>query len=254
MKAELYTNCSLVRVPIKAGQDEYYLPQNVEWASRKIDRMVICAPVRACTDPMDGTTAVLNKSDLINCYINLYDENNREIMHDVSVEQILSCNNHPLRVDAKLNLSLCRLYFTEAPEEDGTLLIYVYYQTRTEDNFDVPSRSVTAKFVLEANEEISFRTIIDLYVHALPDRVKWIICWAGQEYPAWITLRDHQLTYQMANIHSELCLPWIANQSVRPTDMQVAPFYLNDLDVDFDNSYIREAAGDGSKQLITFLY
>lgn len=252
MKAELYTNCSLLRLPIKAGESEYYLPQNVEWAQRKIDRLVICAPANACTDPMDGTTPVMTASDLADCYLNLYNAENRELMHDVSYEQVLHANNNGLRIDDKLNLSQCRIYFTQAPAADATLLIYVYYQTRTEEYFDLPQRSMTVAFPLAANEEISFRKLIDYSIHALPSTVKGMICWDATNNPAWITLRDHDLTYQMSNIHSELARPDMNAGSA--ADSQAALFLLNDLDIDFDYSRIREAAGQASTQKITFLY
>ena len=252
MKTELYTNCSLLRLPIKNGVDEYYLPQNVEWASRKIDRMVICAPANACTDPMDGSTPVLTAADLADCYVNLYNADNRELMHDVSFEQVLHVNNHALRVDDKLNLSLCRIYFTTPPTADATLLLYVFFQTREEEYFDMPTRSTTVVFPLQANEEIKFRDIIDYYMHAIPDTVKGMICWNAATDPAWITLRDHDLTYQMSNIHSEMARPDMNGGT--SADSQAAVFLLNDLDIDFDYSNIREAAGQASTQKITFLY
>ena len=251
MKAELYTNVALVRVPIKAGQDEYYLPQNVDWAQQKIDKMVVCAPVVGCIDPVDGITPVAQDTDIADLYINLYDADNREIMHDVSVENIVHVNNNVLRVDAALNLSLCRIYFTTSPAQDMTLLLYVYYQTRTEDYYELPNKSVTAVFDLAANEEKSFRDIINTYVHALPAKIRGIIVWTSSE-PVWITLRDYAYTYQMANIHSDLCRPDMAAASA--WDTQAALFLLNDLDIDFDYSHIREAAGQQTTQKITFLY
>ena len=252
MKTELYTNCSLVRVQIKSGETEYYLPQNVEWAQRKIDRLVICAPANACTDPMDGTTPVMTASDLADCYLNLYNAENRELMHDVSFEQVLHLNNHGLRIDDKLNLSQCRIYFTTPPAADATLLLYVFYQTRTEDYFDLPQHSTTVVFPLAANEQKSFQDIIDYYMHAIPTTVKGIICWDAINNPAWITLRDYDLTYQMLNIHSELARPDMNGGTAAGS--QAALFLLNDLDIEYNNSYIREAAGQSSTQKITFLY
>ena len=251
MKAELYTNVALVRVPIKAGTDEYYLPQNVDWAKQKIDKMVLCAPVAACTDPIDGVTPVATAADIADMYINLYDANNREIMHDVSVENIVHVNNNVLRVDAALNLSLCRLYFTTSPAQDMTLLLYVYYQTRTEEYYELPNKSVTAIFDLAANEEKSLREIINTYVHALPEKIQGIIVWTYNE-PIWITLRDYAYTYQMANIHSELARPDMGASDA--WDTQAALFLVNDLDIDFEYSHVREAAGQATTQKITFLY
>jgi hypothetical protein len=251
MKTELYTNCSLVRVPIKAGVDEYYLPQNVDWANRKIDRMIICAPQTACTDPIDGVTPVLGATDIQDLYISLYDVNNHEIMHDVAWEQISHRNNNTLRVDAQLNLSQCRLYFTTAPAADATLLIYVYYGTRTEDYYDLPKKSVTARFDLDADQEMTFQEVINTYVHALPATLKGIICWDAYNTPLFITLRDYTYTYQMANVCSELMRP---DLNAGATGSQAALFFLNDLDIDFDYSHVRNAQNQAVSVMITFLY
>lgn len=252
MKTSIYTNCSLVRVPIKAGETEYYLPQNVDWAAKKIDKLLIVASSTACTDPMDGVTPVMTASDLADCYVTLNDGDNREIMHDVSFENILHYNNNVITVDAVLNLSLCKLNFTTAPVADATLLLYAFYETREEEYYEQPKKSVNFRFPLQPNQEMSFRDIINYCIHAIPSTVKGIICWNAVSDPVWITLRDHELTYQMANIHSELCRPDINGGTADHS--QAAIFYLNDLDIDFDYSRIREAAGKVSEQRLTFLF
>lgn len=253
MKSKILKNVSLVRLAIKQGVTEYYLPQNVDWAGKHIDDMIIVMPQLPCVDPMDGVTPVLSVSAATDIYITLYDKDNRELMHNVSYENLVHVNNNILGVDAVLNLSLCKLSLMTAPEDDYTLLIYVTYGSREEDITDVPRRSVTAEFGLAANEEISLRQVIHDYVHALPTTIKGIICWNAPQNPAWITLRDKELTYQMSNILTELCRPQ-SNQSRAAYDTQAALFLTDSLDVDFDNSYIREAAGQQSTQQITFLY
>lgn len=252
MRAELYRNCSLVRVPIKAGQEEYYLPQNVEWAKKKIDKMVIVAPDSSCVDPMDGITPVLGLTDIADLYVNLYDKDNRELMHDVSYENVLHRNNNGLRVDAVLNLNLCKLYFTQAPVADATLLLYVYYQTNEQEFAELPRKSVTVEFPLAADEEKSFKEIINQYVHALPAKIQGVVCWNAVSAPCWLTLRDTKLTYQMANIHSELCRPDMNGGTA--ADSQAALFLLDNLDIDFDYSNIRNAESAANVQKITFYF
>lgn len=252
MKTRLYTNCSLVRVPIKAGTDEYYLPTNVEWASRKIDRLMIVAPTTPCVDPVDGVTPVLDAANIADLYITLYDADNREIMHDVSYENVLHMNNNILDVDAQLNLSLCKLTFTSTPAYDATLLIYVFYGTREEEYYDLPKNSITCTFELQPYQEMSFRDIIEYAIHSLSSTVKGIICWKAIDHPVWVSLRDHELTYQMLNIHSELMRPDMSYGA--PYQDQAALFLMNDLNIDFDYSRIIEAAGITSKQVITFLF
>ena len=249
MKTDIYTNCSLVRVPIKAGVSEYSFPQNVDWAERVVNRIAVCCPQAAVNDPVDGVTPVLSASDVKDLFFTLYDDKNNEIMHDVSYEQILHLNNAPLRIDAKLNLSLCRLAFTSAPAQDYTLLLYVFFQTRTEDYFDAPRKNVSVTFDLDADEQISLQEIINTYVHALPARIKGMIFWNAETDPSWITLRDYQQTYRMTNIHSEMARP-----DMQGAIAQANVFWLNDLDIDFDNSYIRNAQSSQNTQKITFFF
>lgn len=254
MKTALYTNCALVRIPIKSGEDRYYLPQNVDWANTKIEKLVICAPDQACIDPIDGQTPVMTASNLnaLDCYFTLYDSDNNEIMHDVSAVNLLHRNNNGLDLNVKLNLAQCSFKFMAMPAQDYTLLLYVYYGTREEEYFEAPKKSVTVQFPLDAAEELSFQYIINQYAHALPAKIKGIVVWSGVGSPSWITLRDYTLTYQMANIHSEMMRPDMNGGSAY--DSQAAVFYLNDLDIDFDYSSIREAAGTPSTQTITFLF
>ena len=253
MKTELYTNCSLVRVPIKTGVTDYYFPQNVDWAGKRVDKIVVCAPQNACTDPVDGVTPVLTLPNLDNLYFSITtEESNIETMHDVSYEQLLHRNNNPLRVDGVVNLALSRLYFTQAPASDATLLLYVFWQTRTEEDYDLPKRSMSVNVPLNANQELSFRDIINFAIHALPDTVKGVIMWDAETSPVYVTLRDHQLTYMMTDIHSEMMRADMLAQDA--FDTQAALFMLNDLDIDFDYSRIREAAGQNTMQRITFLY
>lgn len=252
MKTKLYTNCSLVRVGIKTGVTDYQFPQNVEWAGQKIDRLVIVAPDSTSLDPVDGVTPCLDRNTIQDLFLSLYDKDNNELMHDVSWEQLSHRNNHALAINAVLNLSLCKLSLMQAPATDSTLLMYVFYQTRTEDYYDLPKRSVTVQFPLEANQELSFRDVIEFYVHSLPGTIKGIICHGAEGAPCWISLRDHDLTYQMVNIHSELMRDWMQNGAAE--DNQCAPFLLNDLDIDFDYSRIRNAENASNWQVITFLY
>ena len=252
MKAELYTNCSLVRVPIHAGEDKVYLPQNVDWAAQKIEKMLILAPTNPCTDPIDGITPVMTTTDLTDCYINLYDADGNELMHDVLVENILHINNNPLYVNGKIDISLSFLSFNTAPATDATLLLYVFYGTREEEYAELPKRSVTVEFPLDADEKKSFQEIINTYVHALPSTIKGIICWNAISAPAYITLRDTKLTYQMANVHSELMRPDTNGHTAY--DTQAALFLTNDLDIDFEYSDIRNATSTPNTQKITFLF
>lgn len=251
MKTELYTNCSLVRIPIKAGVTEYHFPMNVDWAKRKIDKMLFLQPLSQCLDPVDGVSNVTT-TGVNNAFVDLYSADGREIVHNVSAGQMTNTDNNALTIDAQLDLQLCRLFYTVAPTADQTLLVYVFYGTRTEEYYDLPKKSVTAVFPLQANEQKSFQEIINDYVRALPGRIQGIVAW-NTTAAAYITLRDRALTYMMTDIHTDLCRH--STRSPYPHSYaQKQPFLLNDLDIDFDNSFIREARGINGTQTITFYF
>lgn len=254
MKTELYTNVSLVRIPIKTGVSEYHLPQNVEWAGKHIDKLLIVAPNKAgVIDPIDGQTPVMRDyGDFSDMYIQLYDQNDRELMRDVIMAQLLYTNNNPLYVNATLNLPLCRLYFNKPPQSDCTLLMYAFYGTRTEEYYDLPKKSITVTFPMAADEQMTLQEVINTYAHALPAKIQGIICWDAEDNPAYLSLRDYKLTYQMANIYTGLCRPQTLAAAAFGTQTDL--FLLNDLDINFDYSYIRNAKSAPSVQKITFLY
>lgn len=254
MKTNLYRNIDLLRINVKAGVNEYYFPQNVDWAAKKVDRIAICAPEAACVDPMDGQTPVMTLADLAaaDCYVDIYSADQREILHAVSAENILHLNNHPLYLNSKLDLSLCCLYFKTAPVQDMTLLLYVYHDNKCVENPDMPSRSVTVLFPLQAGEEINFRKIINTYVHALPATIKGVSFWGADQAPAYMTLRDHKLTYILQNLHSELARPMMNGGGA--VDTQINGMLLDNIDIDFEYSHIRNCGANDNNYKITFWY
>lgn len=252
MKQTLYKNISLLRIPIKAGVSEYYFPQNVNWADKIVERIVVCIPKTACLDPMDGTTNVLTTSDYTDLYFDITSSDQKELMHAVSAEQILHINNNPIMLNSKLDLRLCRLYFTTAPAADYTLLLYVYYENREGETNDLPENSITVEFPLAAREEINLQQLITTYIHALPSKVKGVLFWNAITAPAYFTLRDYKLTYILQDLHSELARPNMNNGAAY--NSQVAPMLFDNIDINFQYSHIRNAENQANTQKITFLY
>lgn len=252
MKTTLYKNIELVRIPVKAGISEYYFPQNVSWADKCIERIVPVIPNQACVDPMDGVTPVMDKSLYKDLFFNIYSADQNELFHAVSLEQIVHDNNNPLCLNSKLDLSLCSLYFTDAPATDCTLLLYVYWGNKEVETDDLPERSVTVEFTLQAGEEINFQDIIQQYIHALPAKVKGVLFWNAKTSPAYFTLRDYKLTYMLQNLHSELAMPQMNYGAAY--DTQFAPMLFDSIDINFQYSHIRNCGASAAVQRITILY
>lgn len=242
----------MVRIAVKQGVSEYYLPQNVDWAGRKIERLAVVIPQTPCVDPYDGTTPVMDTSLYKDLFFNIYSADQKELLYAVSAEQLMHTQNNPLYLNSALDLSLCRLYFTSVPTADCTLLLYVYYGSKTIDTTDMPERSITVDFELQAGEEINFQKIIATYVHALPAKVRGILVWSAVSSPAYITLRDYKQTYVLNNLHSELARPNMNGGTA--FDTQAAPMLLDNLDINFQYSHIRNCGSSAAVQRITILY
>lgn len=253
MNARLHKNIDVVRIPVKTGVAEYYLPQNVAWADQVIDQLIVVAPDIAGTiDPMDGVSVVIDRASIGNLFFNLYSKDEVELTHDLSFEQIAHTNNYALPVNAALSLQLSKLYFTEAPQADGTLLLYVVYGSKEREDYEAPKNSVTVTFDMQPNEQLSLRDIMHLYIVEIPEKLRGIIAWTGTTAPAYITLRDYSLTYNIREAHTELMRPDMNGGTAQ--DSQAALFYTDSLDIDFDYSHIRNAQNAPVTQVFTFLY
>lgn len=253
MKTTIHRNIDLVQLNLVAGVADYYLPKNVAWAGKKLEQLIICAPATACASPIDGVTPVLTRSAIQDCYISLYDADGREIVRDLSYEQLLHTNNERVRIDRVLNLELCRVRFTTPPATAASLLLYAVYGSEEVEDYELPHNSVATRFTLYAGSEISFREIINLYIHALPSRVKSITFYDADQNPAYLVMRDHQLTYSIANLHSEMARPQVYTGATAES-VQKHTLYLDDVDIDFDYSRIYNPTASDNIQTIEFGY
>lgn len=254
MQAKLLKNIDVVQINIQAGVDEYYLPKNVDWNGKRIDRMALVTAPTAGTmfSPIDGTTPVLTMSDIKNLYIDLYTGEDKELAHEMSAEQIHYTNNHPFAPDAIISLDLSRMYFTTTPEADGCILLYFFYDGVDVLDYDPSSRNVTIVFPLEAGKQITFTEMISRYIHADYHNVRGIKVWGAEDAPAYITLRDFELKHVMSSVYTGLFRPQMSGTFAR--NIQIAPAYIDAMDIDFDYSNIRNATDADQMQKITLEY
>lgn len=252
MKAELSKNIDLVQINVKAGVDEYTLPRNVDWAKQKIDRLVVVAPTASMLSPIDGTTAVMTAAQISDLYFDLYASSDKEIATGLHYSQLLHTNNHPVRVDSALSLQLSRLYFTTSPQTSGCLLLYVFWGGKTVEDYDMPRRSKTIEVELAANEEKKLREIIDRTIYADGNKVRGLEIYGGEVKPTYLTLRDKEHTYIINSLYSGLCRPQLQGASAAATQKNM--FLLDEQNIDFENSFIRNAVNQANTQYITIYY
>lgn len=248
---QLYNNIDLVQINIKAGVEEYYLPKNVNWRERTIDKIVLCLAEDGITtlSPIDGQTVVL--SAVSNLYFDLYAADDTQIARNLYFEELLHTNNHIQPLGVQLSLNLSRLYFTVPPEADGCILLYVYYGTKIKD-YEPTTKNVTVDVPLAANGKMSLQDIVDNYIMLQPETIKGIYVWYADEKPVYITLRDKDLKRSLNYIYGELCRPPM--QGATAAETQLSELRFDGLNIDMLNSYIQNGQNTAITSKITFNY
>lgn len=247
---ELINNIDIVQINTKQGTDEYYFPKNVNWRERKIDKILLALPDTTLLSPIDGQTNVLTKSQVSNLYFDLFSADDHQIARNLAYTNILSDNNHPLRIGECLSLNLSRLYFTTTDIPTGCLLLYIYYGTKESD--EIPTtKSITVKVDLAANGRLSLQDIVDNYIHIQPNKVKGVMVWDRQN-PCYLTLRNQRNDRVLNNVLSTLCAPPL--QGTDASNTQAFPFRLDNIDIDMLNSFVQNATDSDIVQTITFNY
>ena len=251
-KVYLTQNVALLQINVKQGVDEYYLAKNVDWQRRKIDRIVLYVPQAAgLLSPIDRQ-AILDRSAIDNLYLDLYGIDEHTICNGMSYTDILYTNNHPFKIDQELQFNLSRLYFTQTPVTSGALLMYIFYEGATQYDYEMPARSITIEFPMAADERITFTQLINTYLHAPGENVKGIAFWHTDTNQAFVTLRDHQNTYVIDRLATELCRPLMVGTDAEAT--QIHPMLLNDIDIDFDYSNILNGTAGAITVTMTIYY
>lgn len=255
----LANNIDIVQINIKQGVEEYYLPKNVNWRDKVVDKIVLAlAPPKGTTlSPIDGQTVVLRYTDIQNLYFDFYASDDSQIVRNLSFEQILHTNNNVLPIGQALSLNLSRLYFTNGPQTDGCILLYVFYEGKetAPQTGPVSNQSVTVGVRLAANGKMSLQDIVDNYIYMQPHNVKGIYLWDWDTVPVYLTLRYADNIHVLNSILSSLCRPplWNGNPG-SGEDVQAHPLALDNINIDMLNSFVQNAQNAAVEVKITFLY
>lgn len=272
MKLQIYKNIDIVQINVKRGVSEYFLPQNVDWADKVVEKIVLYTsvlPEDRHTSPIDGINEIYSHEDVPNIYFDFYNQDELELAHNLSAQSIVWSNNQPVELNSKISLKLSRMFFSQPPVVDGCVLLYVFWGNKTVETEDLPQNSVTISFEMEDGQDIPLSQVIDTYIHAQGKKLKGINFWGGASMwneGLFITLRDYNYVNPIVNmLPLAMCRPmmsvdtdtfvlpyWTVSQLV-----QVNSLYLDDADIDFDNSFIHKssnASGIAGRVTITFLY
>lgn len=251
-----YKNISLCQINVKTGQQDYYLPKNANWWGKVVEKVVIYnVPQQlSVVSPVDGQN-IASGNDLIDLYLDFFNEEGQNIMHNVHAYQLSAVNNYPAEIKQKLSFELCRLHFTSAPQKDMAVMLYVFYET-DEQPVEEPKENVTIRFSLANGQRSSFADIIEKYMYARNKGVHSIAIWNGV-YPdgfhtGFITLRDKSGEFAHEDLPCYFFRPVEISALGDPILTHRIP--LNVVEIDFNNSYLFNTTGTKQDYIITFYY
>lgn len=264
---KLNKNIDVVQINVKAGVREYYLPKNVDWADKVVERIVVygATPELDEFSPVDGVTKILDCELLSNLYFDLYDSTAIEITQNLNAQNLFYTNNNPVEINSQLSLQLSRIFFAEESKDDGCLLLFIVYGSKDVENYDDPQRSVTVEFEVPANSEVSLADVIDTYIYAQGKTVKGIQFWGGITAGSglFVTLRNSDYHTIVNRLALNMCRPPMSadyfdlGSDISAERVQANPMYFDNEDIDFANSTIQNTHEQGlkpSKVTLTFLY
>ena len=270
MKLQLYKNIDVVQIDIKQGVSEYFLPQNVDWAEQKIDKIVVYGVDMASPEevsPIDGINPLISQELLSSAYLDLYNKDGAQIGYAISANNIKHTCNYPIEINSKISLQTSKLVFTQTPEQDYCLLMYVFWNTAVVETDDLPNHSVTVYFPIGYGEEICLANVIDTYIHSQSKKVKGMYFWSLPNRTIFITLRDYNYKTIVKLLPGAMCRPpmgvpeYAQGEStvVQSQLIQTETMYLDCEDVDFENSFVfnsdfRVNPTRKNTVTITFLY
>lgn len=251
MKLQLYKNIDVVQINIKAGVTEYYFPKNVDWAGRKIDKLVAYGVSfeggsSLLVSPIDGITPLISKDLVSHAYFDLYDANNVPIGYSVSANNISDTCNYPLEINSAISLQQSKLVFTQAPDQDCCLLIYVFWDTKLLDVENLANHSITINFQMNPLEEKCLADVIDTYIYSQSKKVKGMYVWSLPSRRFFITLRDYNKKTVVKLLPGSMCKPPMGvpdsaiddDVLIQAQSVQAEPMYLDCADIDFENSFV----------------
>lgn len=232
---KLVNNIDVFQLDIKSDVLEYYFPLNVPWNLRVVDKILVsfANDHEDEISPIDRSSRLLRYDEVDNLFLDIYNSDDIQILRNCTVDNIMTTNNNPVIINQQLTLNLCRFYFTSAPKIEGSILVYVMYGSKTEDYYPA-CKSLTVDINLLPISSISLMDIVDNYIHMQPKKVKGIYVW--DEDPCFISLRSKDNRVTLNNIPTTLCRPPMSEGTAVET--QINPLRLDNIDIDFLNSYV----------------
>lgn len=234
----VYNNIEILQITFTGNTDRVYFPQNSKVSGKKINEIAFYFAPNGQTinSPLDGST-LLNESDAAKVYTDIVNDKKEVLQHNIPVTANYLLKNNVIPVNDVIDLELCALRYVDdvANITGKCILAYVFYDTidANEDTMcQTPLQSVTIEIPVSNTNNIQLSAYIDDYILASGKTVKAIES-ITYNVPFYLDLQDF-------GGRSFRYLPWqrILKPSMANGINYIQPVWLNDFNVDFENSYI----------------
>lgn len=256
---QITKNIDLVQINLVPGVREYFLPKNVDWRDRVINKIILVASLDSDIVSPINSTPVSYEAQCRNIYMDLYSDDEKLLANGLSLGSLQYHNNFPFEINSKISLNLSRIYFSQDPsvseQYPRCLLLYVIYDSEVVMDREPSRKNVTVKLDLAAGQRLSFREIIDNYISVNCRCVRSITARHPElnSSPVFITLRDKQSRYIFNQVYSDMLRPDSWNNSDFP---KLEPIeFPDDMDIDLDYSYVQNSSDSRATAVaVTFEY
>ena len=252
---KVYNNIEILQINFDGTTDRIYWPQNSKIKGKKIDTLGFfwnSLPYKTVLSPLDGTPLVTdNFAGQIYC--DIVNDQKEVLQHNIPITANHILLHGTVDVNSVIDLEMCNIrYVGDVADVAGkSLLIYAFYDTIEVDDdllTSQPYQSVTINIPVAGSEPIQLSNYIDDYILANGKTIKRI---GGRGTQYFLDVQDFGgrsfrflpgQRLEQPNVYGS-----ISNHQ------WLNPVYLNDYNIDFENSYVYPTGGVNNIEL-TFYY
>lgn len=244
----IYNNFDLVQINL-GSDNKYYLPESVDFAGKKINNIMILTARSGQTtgSPFDQRTLV-DESELQNFYVELYNSDGVKIKQNLSALNLDIRTNAKYEIDSILSLKLSNInYVGSTTFVDKCILMYVSYLEKKSDDIELSNRQLNIT-ITTSDDVVKLSDYVDEYLRRIDAKVKAIECFYNPGVAFYLDLRvENDKVFRM--IPGDLLFSNGIGLGIKNQ-----PCFVNDLDIDFKNSYLYKAVAGSITVNISLYY
>ncbi|MGM9818823.1 MAG: hypothetical protein ACI30B_07585 [Paludibacteraceae bacterium] len=241
---QIKSNIDLLQLDFNSRGEDVFFPESVNFRGKKIDTITIVTAYSGFEKSPFDNRELLTADNLKNVYIDLYDKSGHIIAQNLNASTLSPYGVKTITINRELNLKLSAVRYVGTDYDNKCCLVYVSYADKESDVDELPLMSVAVDVRIAAGEKVKLSDYIsDYFVHS-GKKIKAIETW--NTYPFYLDLRLNN-NHVMRMLHSSLF-------DFHSYGEHTQPFLVDDLDVDFRNSYIYNPTESDLTCILTLYY